>query len=80
MLQCKAVSCLYAPVSAYPPVDMLDNVVGPDCGGSTHFVRSNGGHGSEMMETVVDYMFRNLFPFQISCRSESSKLKLGRII
>ena len=33
----------------------------------------------KMMETVVDYMFRNLFPYQISCRSESSKLKLGRI-
>ena len=40
-------------------------VIGPDCGGSTHFVRSNGGHVSEMMETVVDYMFRNLFPYQI---------------
>ena len=39
--------------------------MGPDIGGSTRFVRSNGGHGSEMIETVVDYMFRNLFPYQI---------------
>ena len=52
--------------------------VGPDCGGSTHFVRSNGGHGLEMMETVVDYMFRNLFPFQI-CNIKSPIITINHL-
>ena len=54
-------------------------VIGPDCGGSTHFVRSNGGHGLEMMETVVDYMFRNLFPFQI-CNIKSPIITINHLV